>query len=170
MLVRLRDKYWMVRARCICNRAKRQCVSCQRQDVGADVHSIAHLPDMWVLKSPFSVVGIDHGGPLYCCEFPGTKLVLPSAVVLAVYLELFTSLFSEATPLTVIRFIAHRVMLSVIMPGNAKGFTAASLQLVASVWTKWSRMEAHCSMCPMVGRVVGEFDGGDYTGVDEISG
>ncbi len=134
MLVRLRDQYWIVGARCICKRVKRQCVSCERQDVGACVQSMAPLPDLRVRKSPpFSVVGIDHGGPLYCCDFPGTKfyvLLFTCAVVRAVHLELVTSLSSEATLLAVRRFIARRGMPSVIMSDNAKGFTAASFQLL----------------------------------------
>ncbi len=134
MLVRLTDQYWIIGARCICKRVKRQCVSCQRQDVGAGVQSMAPLPDLRVRKSPpFSVVGIDHGGPLYCCDFPGIKfyvLLFTCAVVRAVHLELVTSLSSETTLLAVRRFIALRGMPSVIMSDNAKGFTAASLQLL----------------------------------------
>ncbi len=45
MPVRLRDQYWIVGARCICKRVKRQCVACQRQDVCASAQSMAPLPD-----------------------------------------------------------------------------------------------------------------------------
>ncbi len=134
MLVRLRDQYWIVGARCICKRVKRQCVSCQRQDVGGGVQSMAPLPDVRVKRSPpFSVVGIDHGGPLYCCDYAGAKfyvLLFTCAVIRAVHLELVHSLSSGATLLAIRRFIARRGMPSVIMSDNAKGFKAASLQLL----------------------------------------
>ena len=69
MLVNLRDQYWLIGARTICKSVKRFCVACQRQDVNFQKQCFAPLPSIRVKYThPFAVTGLDHGGPLYCCE------------------------------------------------------------------------------------------------------
>ena len=101
MLVEIRNQYWMVGARRTCKRVKRECVACQRLDAPAGTHTMAPLPEMRVKQaSPFSVIGLDHGGPLYCCDFAGKKfyvLLFTCAVIRAVHLELVGSLSCEST-------------------------------------------------------------------------
>ena len=71
MLVSVHDQYWLVGGRYVCKRVKRFCVSCQRQDVGGD-QAMAPLPHLRVTSArPFPVSGLDHAGPLFCCDFPG---------------------------------------------------------------------------------------------------
>ena len=54
-----------------------ECVSCQHLDRPAGVHTMASLPVMRVTQAPpFLVSGLDHGGPLYCCDFVGKKLYI----------------------------------------------------------------------------------------------
>ncbi|GAB1607210.1 hypothetical protein Ahia01_001004300, partial [Argonauta hians] len=92
MMVFLRNQYWVVGARNICKRVKNECVSCKRQDSMAFSEARAPLPAVRVKPtSPFSITGLDHGGPLYCCDMPGDKfyiLLFTCAVTRALHLEL----------------------------------------------------------------------------------
>ena len=129
MLVNLRDQYWIIGARRTCKRVKKECVSCQRLDQPASSQSTAPLPSLRVTPAPpFGVTGLDHGGPLFCCDCVGKKfyiLLFTCAVVRAVHLELVESLSCESTVLALRRFIARRGMPSILMSDNAKGFVAA---------------------------------------------
>ena len=134
MLVELRNQYWILGARRICKRVKRECVSCQRQDAPSGSQTMAPLPELRVKQAPpFSVTGLDHAGPLYCGDFPGRKfyvLLFTCAVTRAVHLELVDSVSCEATVMALRRFFARRGVSSVIMSDNAKGFQAARTQLL----------------------------------------
>ena len=132
MLVSLRDQYWLVGGRYVCKRVKKFCVSCQRQDVHCSDQAMAPLPRLRVTPSPpFAVSGLDHAGPLFCCDLPGKKfyvLLFTCAVTRALHLELVSSLSCEDTLMAVRRFASRRGMPSVLMSDNAKGFKAASVQ------------------------------------------
>ena len=112
---------------------KRECLSCQRLDAPAGSEIMAPLPELRVTQAPpFSVTGMDHGGPLYCCDFVGRKfyvLLLTCAVVRAVHLELVDSLSCDTTVLALRRFISRRGMPSILMSDNARGFHAARERL-----------------------------------------
>lgn len=130
VLVHLRDHYWIVSARSICKKVKHQCVSCRRHDSRAAKESMAHLPEIRVRPAPpFSVTGLDHGGPLFCCDMPGRKfyiLLFTCAVTRAIHLELVDSLSGETTHQAIRRFMARRGAPSVIMSDNAKNFKFVS--------------------------------------------
>ena len=134
MLVEIRNQYWMVGARRTCKRVKRECIACQRLDAPAGTQTMAPLPEMRVKQAPpFSVTGLDHGGPLYCCDFAGKKfyvLLFTCAVIRAVHLELVESLSCESTVMALRRFISRRGIPSVLMSDNAKCFWAAKDKLV----------------------------------------
>ena len=134
MLVAIRNTYWMIGARRICKDVKKRCLSCQRLDAQPYMQSMAPLPEERVNKAPpFSVIGIDHAGPLYCADHPGKKfyiLLFTCAVVRTVHLELVDSMSCEDTLLALRRFIARRGMPCIIWSDNAKGFIAASTKLL----------------------------------------
>lgn len=133
MLVSLRGTYWIMGARRIAKRVKRQCVSCQKQDAKPVEQPIAPLHESRVTKiKPFAVVGIDHAGPMYCADRPGKKfyiLLFTCAAIRAVHLELVDSLNLEDCLLAIRRFIARRGVPSVIWSDNAKTFVAAKQKL-----------------------------------------
>ena len=59
------------------------------------------------------MTGLDHAGPLYCCDFPGKKfyvLLFTCTVIRAVHLELVDSMSCEATVMALRRFFARRGM------------------------------------------------------------
>ena len=134
MLTYLRNRYWIVGLRRLAKRAKGECVACQRQDARPYEQTRAPLPKDRVTQSPpFSITGIDHAGPLYCCDFTHRKfyvLLFTCAVVRAVHLELVDSLTTEDTMLALRRFAARRGLPSVIYSDNARNFTKAQNQLL----------------------------------------
>jgi hypothetical protein len=86
-----------------------------------------------VQSPPFSVVGIDHAGPLFCADFSGKKfyvLLFTCAVVRAVHLELVPSLNVEDCVPAIRCFIARRSLPAMIWSDNAKTFVAAKTQLM----------------------------------------
>jgi hypothetical protein len=115
-------------------RVKRFCVGGQKVDAQAATQPVAPLPEFRIRESPpFSAVGIDHAGPLYCSDFNGKKfyvLLFTCAVVRAVHLELVNSLNVEDCVLAIRRFIARRSLPSLICSDNAKTFVAAKDQLL----------------------------------------
>ena len=90
---------------------------------------MAPLPEERVNPAvPFAVMGLDHAGPLYCCDTPRKKywvLLFTCGVVHAVHLELVDALSTYDTVLAFRRLVARRGLPKVIYSDNAKGFVAA---------------------------------------------
>ena len=111
----------------------RECVQCKRFDSRPCNQSMAPLPKFRVTAAPpFSIVGLDFAGPLYCSDFPNSKfyvLLFTCSVIRAVHLEITDSLSLPDCILAVRRFIARRGLPSKIYSDNAKTFKAFSKQL-----------------------------------------
>ena len=137
MMVQLRNNYWVVGARRICRKVKRNCVRCQRFDSPTMDQPNAPLPEERVTQAPpFAVSGLDHGGPLLCGDFPGSKfyiLLFTCAVIRGVHLELVNSLSCDETVLALRRFFARRGTPSILWSDNAKGFWAAKSKLLETM-------------------------------------
>ncbi|MCG8432139.1 MAG: transposase family protein, partial [Candidatus Omnitrophica bacterium] len=83
---------------------------------------------------PFSVIGMDFAGPVYCSDFPNQKhyiLIFTCAVVRAVHLELTESMNVDDFILALRRFVSRRGLPSAIFSDNAKTFIAVSDRLLA---------------------------------------
>ena len=77
MISSLRNQFWILGVRRLAKRVKRECVHCKRQDSSPCQQPMSPLPDLRVTQSfPFAVTGLDHAGPLYCCDFLGVALYL----------------------------------------------------------------------------------------------
>ena len=133
MISSLRNQFWILGVRRLAKRVKRECVHCKRQDSSPCQQPMSPLPDLRVTQSfPFAVTGLDHAGPLYCCDFPRKKfwvLLFTCGVIRAVHLELVESLSTEQTLLALRRLAARRGLPRVIFSDNAKGFVASPQQL-----------------------------------------
>ena len=133
MISSLRNQFWILGVRRLAKRVKRECVHCKRQDSSPCQQPMSPLPDLRVTQSfPFAVTGLDHAGPLYCCDFPRKKfwvLLFTCGVIRAVHLELVESLSTEQTLLALRRLAACRGLPRVIFSDNAKGFVASPQQL-----------------------------------------
>jgi hypothetical protein len=144
LLSSLRSTYWIVGLRRMAKRVKGRCVACQKVDKSAFVQPIAPLPGQRVQSTaPFSVIGIDHAGPLYCSDLPGRKfyiLLITCAVVRALHLELVGSLGVDDCVCALRKFFARRGLPKTIYSDNAKTFYAAKIQLqrkYASLCPEW---------------------------------
>ena len=130
----VRKIYWVFGLRRIAKRVKRMCVSCQCQDSPACTQPMAPLPEERVNPAvPFAVTGLDHAGPLYCCDTPRKKywvLLFTCGVVRAVHLELVDALSTYDTVLAFRRLVARRGLPKVIYSDNAKGFVAAPDKII----------------------------------------
>ena len=129
VFTKLRNQYWLIGDRRICKQVKTECVSCQHVDAPAGSKTMSHLPAMRVTQSPpFSVIGLDHGGPLYRGDYFGNKfyiILFTCAVTRAIHLELVGSLSCETTVMALRRVITRRGIPSIILSDNAKGFQRA---------------------------------------------
>ncbi|KAJ8018051.1 hypothetical protein HOLleu_44175 [Holothuria leucospilota] len=136
----LRNRY-IVGVRRLAKSVKRNCAPCQRLDALPCNQTAAPLPPERVQQSPpFSVIGMDYGGPLYCCDFPGRKfyiLLFTCSIIRAVHIELVDSLSVQDFLLSFRRFVARRG-LPVIYSDNAKTFAKGQTKL----------LELYGSECP----------------------
>ena len=132
LLTSLRSTYWIVAARQIAKRVTRECVSCRRFDATPCTQPFAPLPKLRVQEAPpFTVVGMDYAGPLFCSDQPKKLYILlfTCAVVRAVHLEICDSLNLQDFLLGFRRFVSRRGFPSVIFSDNAKTFKGADTVL-----------------------------------------
>lgn len=129
MMAHVRATHWIVGLRCIVKRVKRECLRCQRFDSRECNQTCAPLPAGRVNPAPpFSIVGVDFAGPLYCEDVPGRKYYIclfTCAVVRAVHLELTPSLSLDAFLQAFRRFCARRGCPSHVYSDNASTFKGA---------------------------------------------
>ena len=129
----VRASYWVIGLRSLAKSVKRDCIRCQRFDNHACDCPSAPLPAVRVSEAPpFTTVGIDFAGPLFCADLPRTKLyvlLFTCAVVRAIHLELTDSLSLEDFLLAFRRFSARRGMPSTIYSDNATTFKGADVRL-----------------------------------------
>ncbi|GBN43714.1 hypothetical protein AVEN_78783-1 [Araneus ventricosus] len=88
------------------------------------------------LLPPFSIVGIDFGGPLYTKNSDNKNyIVLFTCIVIrAVHLELVDNLTTETFLLALRRFITRRGLCSDMWSDNARTFKKSELEL-KHLWT-----------------------------------
>ena len=143
-LTSLRNSFWIVSVRTMAKTICKQCFDCQRQEARPVEQVVSPLPEDRVKRSPpFSVVGIDHAGPLFCSGISGKKLYIlffTCAVIKAIHIELVDSLSLEDFLLAFKRFSARRGQPSIVYSDNAKTFRAAhnllqrEAELTGIVW------------------------------------
>lgn len=133
LLTSLRCEYWILGARRLAKRVKRFCVACQKLDAAALNAPAAPLPaDRATKAAPFSVIGVDYCGPLFC--LPNKKvyiLLISCAVTRAVHMELVDSLSLSDFLLAFRRFVGRRGLPSVVYSDNAATFKSAVGALAA---------------------------------------
>ena len=129
----LQNKFWIIRAKVTAKTIIKDCVPCQRQDSRACNEVAAPLPSDRVRQGPpFSVVGIDYAGPLYCKEFPSKKLYIllfVCGITRAIHIELTDSLLTSEFLLCFRRFTARRGVPKTVYSDNARTFTSAANKL-----------------------------------------
>lgn len=140
VLTDLRKSFWLIGGRCIVKGVKKSCVACQRQDSSPISAPSGPLPANQVRAAlPFSCIGVDFAGPLFCSDAPGIKqyiLLFTCAVTRAVHLELTASLSAEAALMAFRRFCARRLCPSVVYSDNAKTFVCVAEMLAESLGSR----------------------------------
>ncbi|UYV60209.1 hypothetical protein LAZ67_1000406 [Cordylochernes scorpioides] len=128
LMNKLREKYWIVKARQTIKKIVRRCVTCRRFSAKPVVVEDAPLPATRVHNAKvFEVVGIDLAGPLYLKDQTKTWVVLfTCAVYRCVHLELVISLSTEDFLMALERFIKRRGRPSTIFSDNGTNFVGAN--------------------------------------------
>ena len=129
--LRNRNLFWIMAVRTLAKRICKRCIDCQRQDARACEQTVSPPPEDRITQSPpFSVVGIDHTGPLYCSDPPNKKLYIllfTCAVIWTVHnhIAVVDSLSLEDFNLAFKRFSTRRGCPCIICSDTAKTFRAA---------------------------------------------
>lgn len=133
MITAVRNQYWIVGLRVIAKRVKRNCVRCQILEAKACEEPMAPvMADRLRQAHPFSTVGLDYAGPLYCLDCPGKKLYIllfTCAVIRAVHLELVESMSVPDFLMGFRKFVARRGRPKIIISDNFKSFPCAAAEL-----------------------------------------
>ena len=144
MLTQLRNEYWIVGGRRVAKDVKRYCTACQRQDARPGGEVLPDLPSDRVNRAvPFEVMGMDHGGPLYCLDTGNRKhyiLVMTCAVTRAIQLELVDSMTGVTTCRCLRRLAARRGLPRTVYSDNHKGFERCQVLIVeefGDIAPKW---------------------------------
>ncbi len=130
VLSKLRERFWIVKARAKINSVIHRCVICRRWKGKSYTPPIPPLPAARVDScSPFLHVGIDHFGPFMTRENkkgepekPCRVLIFACLVTRAVHLELVPDLSGEHVFLALNRFSSLRRVPQLIISDNAKCF------------------------------------------------
>ncbi|XP_018397776.1 PREDICTED: uncharacterized protein LOC108775824 [Cyphomyrmex costatus] len=134
----IRQKYWIIAARGVVRGIIRKCIPCFKSKPVESRAVMGSLPSQRVQVSrPFSVCGVDYGGPLYIREGQrrNTKTIKAYMAVFvcfatkAVHIELASGLSSEAFIFVLKRFMARRGKVSHIYSDNGTNFVGAHSEL-----------------------------------------
>ena len=138
MLTVLKQEYWVVAARDSVRRFVRACPRCSRFNQENLAQFMADLPrDRIVPSHPFSIVGIDYGGPLQAKSRRGRGVRRERVYVAlfvcfatkAIHLELVSSLSTAAFLAALDRFVARRGLPNHIYSDNGSNFKGAKQEI-----------------------------------------
>ena len=133
LLTAVRNHYWVIGLRSLARKVKGECLSCKIMDSKPCQEPVAHLMEARLKQAPpFSIVGLDYAGPVYCKDFPGDKfyiLLFTCAVIRAVHFELVNSMSLTNFLLAFRRFVSRRGLPITVFSDNAKTFKSADAEL-----------------------------------------
>jgi hypothetical protein len=138
LLSRLRERFWILKAKKLVKEVISKCVTCKRHKTRSVEVPFAPLPRERVTQTKvFQVSGVDYAGPLYLKSKGKAWIVLfTCAVYRAVHFELVQSLTTEAFIQALRRFIARRGRVSILYSDNGKNFVGTNNKLKALEWDK----------------------------------
>lgn len=138
LLAKLREKFWILKAKRLVKQIISKCVTCKRYKSKPVEVPFAPLPRERVTPTKvFEVCGVDYAGPLYLKSKQKAWIVLfTCAVYRAVHLELVQSLTTDAFIQVLRRFIARRGRISVLYSDNGTNFVGANSALKVLDWDK----------------------------------
>ncbi|KMQ86241.1 hypothetical protein RF55_14823 [Lasius niger] len=137
-LAAIRHKFWPLNARTKIRKIIRDCIVCFRANPIGSCAIMGELPSHRVHPSrPFSICGVDYGGPLYIREGRRRNAKTVKAYIAifvcfstkAVHIELVSDMSSETFINALKRFMARRGKVSHIYSDNGTNFVGASKEL-----------------------------------------
>ncbi|UYV63942.1 hypothetical protein LAZ67_2006089 [Cordylochernes scorpioides] len=141
LLSKLREKFWILKARKTIKRVVRGCIICRRHAEKANTIPCAPLPkDRLFMGRPFEVTGVDLMGPLYLKI--GQKIwitLFTCAVYRAVHLELVEGLDATNFIMALERFIHRRGRPVKIYSDNGTNFKRTNRLFTDLNWDKIAR-------------------------------
>ncbi|UYV64996.1 hypothetical protein LAZ67_3002688 [Cordylochernes scorpioides] len=141
LLSKLREKFWILKARKTIKRVVRGCIICRRHAEKANTIPCAPLPkDRLFRGRPFEVTGVDLMGPLYLKN--GQKIwitLFTCAVYRAVHLELVEGLDATNFIMALERFIHRRGRPVKIYSDNGTNFKRTNRLFTDLNWDKIAR-------------------------------
>nr|CAH7745353.1 unnamed protein product [Callosobruchus chinensis] len=138
VLAVIREEYWIIGGRRLCNKVISKCIVCYRYRAKALTPIMASLPEQRLNpRLPFQVTGVDYAGPFMIKDRSGRGCRLSKAyaclficfTVKAVHLELVTDLSKDAFISALRRFVARRGKPSQIFSDNGTNFVASNSEL-----------------------------------------
>jgi len=127
LLVSLRERFWILKARKTVKSIVSKCVRCRRyQSKNLETEPVGLPRDRIGNSAVFQVIGVDLAGPLYLRGGDKSWIVLYTcAVYRVVHLELVMSLSTESFLQSLRRFVARRGRPSIIYSDNGTNFVGA---------------------------------------------
>nr|CAH7746010.1 unnamed protein product [Callosobruchus chinensis] len=138
VLAVIREEYWIIGGRRLCNKVISKCIVCYRYRAKALTPIMASLPEQRLNpRLPFQVTGVDYAGPFMIKDRSGRGCRLSKAyaclficfTVKTVHLELVTDLSKDAFISALRRFVARRGKPSQIFSDNGTNFVASNSEL-----------------------------------------
>ncbi|GFW24445.1 integrase_H2C2 domain-containing protein [Trichonephila clavipes] len=135
---RLREKFWIIRAKRLVKQVLSECVICKRYKAKHVEVPFAPLPrDRVTQTKVFEVTGVDYAGPLYLKSKAKAWIVLfTCAVYRAVHFELVQSLTIDTFIQALRRFFAKRGRISVLYSDNGTNFVGTNNAMRTLDWDK----------------------------------
>ncbi|UYV67892.1 hypothetical protein LAZ67_5002423 [Cordylochernes scorpioides] len=142
LLSKLREKFWILKARKTIKRVVRGCIICRRHAEKANTIPCAPLPkDRLFMGRPFEVTGVDLMGPLYLKN--GQKIwitLFTCAVYRAVHSELVEGLDATNFIMALERFVHRRGRPVEIYSDNGTNFKRTNRLFTNLNWDKIARV------------------------------
>lgn len=146
VLTRLREEFWIVKARTVIKKVLGRCLACKRQLAERMTQEMADLPKVRVTpyEPPFTSTGIDYFGPLHVKRGRGTAkrygCIFVCMTTRAIHLELAQSLETDAFIMVLRRFLNTRGDVKELRSDNGTNFVGAERELRASI-KEWNHKQ-----------------------------
>ena len=132
----LREHFWIIGVKPLINKIFLSCLKCGRYSLKAQFQLMADLPAERVTPArPFSLCGLDFAGP-FITKLPESEVqkryiaLIVCFVTKAVYLELVSSLTTEASIMPLKRFPSRRGTPTKLFSDNGLNFIGARNELL----------------------------------------
>ena len=135
LLAKLRERFWVPKARSMIKTITRQCLLCQKRSAKPTIPSMGNLPKerLAVNTPPFFNTGIDYFGPIYVKVLRSRAkrwgCVFTCMTTRAIHLEVSESLDTDSFINTLERFINRRGYPNTILSDCGSNFKGAEREL-----------------------------------------